>query len=113
MLPDYEQRRSILDRDPLCCSDGFRVLCMLAMRHLMGIRVCPRCPHCNDVGYDGVPCQDIEGSSATSGGGVFGRVDAVFGAIENQEAGALHMYAQLFLQCLHQHTPLAEIVSLL
>ena len=30
----YEVRRSITARDPLCCSDGFRVLCRLVLRHV-------------------------------------------------------------------------------
>ena len=57
----------------------------------------------------GPPCQDRRGSSATVLGGVFGRVDAVFGSVENQKAGALHLHLQLFIQHMHQRMPLYEL----
>ena len=107
--PDFKTRRSIVARDPLCCSDGFRVLCRLVLCHVFGVRICPYCPDCNSENFKGPPCQDRRGSSATVLGGVFGRADAVFGSIENQKAGALHLHLQLFIQCLHQHMPLYDI----
>ena len=109
-IPDYEQRRALLARDPLCCSDAFRILCRLVLRHFFGVRVCPWCPRCNTNEFRGSACQDIFGSSSTAVGGVFGRVDAVFGSIESQKAGGLHLHTQLFVQCLHQHTPLHQIL---
>ena len=111
-LPKYEDRRKILARDPLCCADGFRVLCRLVLRHLFGVRVCPYCPDCNSDRWSGPACQDRLGSSATAVGGVFGRVDAYFGSIENQKAGAFHLHCQLFVQCMHQHTPLLELFQI-
>jgi hypothetical protein len=42
-------------------------------------------------------------------GGIFGRADAIFGSIECQKAGALHLHAQVFVQCIHQHRPLQEV----
>ena len=36
-------------------------------------------------------------------------MDAAFAAIEAQKKGDLHVHAQLFVQCLHQHKPLAEV----
>ena len=47
LLPTYEERQKLLARDPLACADGFRVLCRLALKHLFGMRVCPKCPDCN------------------------------------------------------------------
>ena len=101
----YEVRRSITARDPLCCSDGFRVLCRLILRHIFGVRTCPYCPDCGSEKFKGPACQDRLGCSSSMVGGVFGRVEAFFGSVENQKAGALHLHAQLFVQCLHQHTP--------
>ena len=43
-IPTYEARRRVTARDPLCCSDGFRVLCRLILRHVCGVRTCPYCP---------------------------------------------------------------------
>ena len=41
------------------------------------------------------------------------RVDAYYGSIECQKAGALHLHLLTWLQCLHQHTPLSEIAEML
>ena len=82
------------------------------LRHLLGVRICPYCPDCNSDQHKGPACQDLLGSNATAVGGIFGRVDAIFGSIENQKAGAFHIHTQVFVQCLHQHTPLYEILEL-
>ena len=42
-------------------------------------------------------------------GGIFGRVDAVFGAIECQKSGTLHAHFQIFVQCFHQFHPLTDL----
>ena len=109
--PQYEVRRRITARDPLCCSDGFRVLCRLVLRHIFGVRTCPYCPYCGAEEFKGPSCQDRLGCSSSAVGGVFGRVEVVFGSVENQKAGSLHLHAQLFVQCLHQHVPLYEVLS--
>ena len=97
--------------DALASVDGFRIMIHLTFEHLFGIRFCPNCPDCNVTGN---PCQDIFGSVATAQGGIFGRVDAVFTSIEAQKStGSLHAHSQLFIQCLHQHTSLDDIVTML
>eukprot|EP00438_Fugacium_kawagutii_P006753 Skav200266 [mRNA] locus=scaffold4437:38715:48406:+ [translate_table: standard] len=105
----WAERREIMARDPLAAVDGFRVLMLLMLKHLFGVRCCPRCPDCNQ--FPGlVPCQDWTGSSAAPNGGIFGRVEAVYVSLEAQKScGASHGHAQVFVQCLHQHTPLEEI----
>ena len=81
----------------------------LTLQHLFGVNYCPNCPDCN---HGANPCQDLFGSSARAEGGIFGRVDAVFTSIEAQTStGSLHAHSQVFTQCLHQHTPLWEIVK--
>ncbi|CAJ1456522.1 unnamed protein product, partial [Effrenium voratum] len=91
------------------CAEGFRVLVLLALRHLLGVRFCPRCPDC---AASDSPCADAFGSDATATGGVLGRVDAVYGSIECQKAGSLHGHFQVFVQCFHQHTPLSQLMKL-
>ena len=76
-LPTHDTRRAVLAKDPLASVDGFRVLVLLAYRHLFGMRVCSRCPDCNN-GNNSTPCQDMFGSSASPEGGIFGRIDAGF-----------------------------------
>lgn len=78
---------------------------------LFGMRVCPFCPDCNNS-VRGVPCNDIFGSNAFAEGGIFGRIDAGYTSIEAQKStGSLHAHSQLFVQCLHQHTPLVDIMA--
>ena len=112
-VPTWEQRRKALARDPLASVDGFRVLVLLVMEHLFGLRVCGACPDCNVPTSPYIPCQDEGGSNATLLGGVFGRMDAPYVTIEAQKStGSLHAHCQCFVQCLHQHTPLEEIFAL-
>jgi len=77
------------------------------------MRVCSNCPDCNlPQKFKGPPCQDIFGSNSTPEGGIFGRCDAAYTSIEAQKSrGSLHAHTQLFVQCLHQHTPLVEIFA--
>ena len=112
-LPTWEQRRQAMARDPLASVDGFRVLVLLVMEHLFGVRICAQCPDCNLGSSPHTPCQDERGSSATLVGGVFGRMDAAYVTIEAQKStGSLHAHCQCFVQCLHQHTALEEIFRL-
>ena len=108
LLP-YDERKALLARDPLACVEGFRVLVLLALRHLFGMHFCPRCPDCSQSDS---PCMDIFGSNATAAGGIFGRIDAMYGSIECQKSGSLHLHSQLFVQCYHQYTPLSELMRL-
>ena len=52
------------------------------------------------------------GSNATAEGGIFGCVDAVYTSIEAQKStGNLHARSHVFVQCLHQHTNIYEIIN--
>ena len=87
------------------------MMIFLTFEHLFGIRFCPNCPDCNLTSN---PCQDLCGSAATCLGCIFGRIDAVFTSIEAQQStGSLHAHSQLFIQCLHQHTSLEDIITTL
>ena len=98
--PDYETRKLILARDPLCAVEAFTVHVRVVLACLLGIRMCPECPHCN-CGKN--PCQDKFGSNAAAQGGSLGRCDALFGAVETQKSGVLHYHMKAFIQRLHQH----------
>ena len=91
-LPSYDDRRAMMARDPLASVDGFRTICLLAIRHLFGIRVCSRCPDCSNSSNPGAtPCQDVFGSNATPEGGIFGRVDGIVMFIEAQKSAGSYM----------------------
>ena len=68
------------------------------------MRCCVRCPKCS---FTGLFCSNVKPE-----GGMIGRIDAAFGSIEAQKsAGSLHVHFQIFVQCLHQHTPLHTLLS--
>ena len=71
-LPDYDLRRLITARDPLCCVNAFLVACKVELPSLYEFRMCPKCPHC---ATSKEPCMDIFGSSATPMGGGAGRCE--------------------------------------
>ena len=105
LLP-YDERKALLARDPLACAEGFQTLVLLTLRHLFGVRYCRKCPDCAQSDR---PCMDAFGSNAMAMGGVFGRVDAVYGSLECQKSGSLHIHLQVFVQCYHQFHSLAEL----
>ena len=111
-LPSYDDRRAILSRDGLASVEGFRITILLVCEYLFGMRVCPKCPDCNQT--EGFECQDLFGNNAYSDGGVLGRADGIYISIEAQKsAGSLHAHGQLHIECLHQHNPLLEVMSLI
>lgn len=83
-LPNVEERRKILARDPLACVYGFKLLCKVALKTLFGVRACSNCPECNhsttvDSEGEVKGCVDAFGSVAEPEGGIYGRVDAYYG----------------------------------
>ena len=98
--PEYEIRKLILARDPLCAVDAFSVQVRVVLACLLGIRMCPECPHCN---HGANPCQDWFGSNAEAQGGILGRCDALYGGVETQKSGVLHFHFKAFVERAHQH----------
>ena len=95
-------------RDPLCAVDGFNVHVRVVLARLLGVRMCPDYPHCN---HGQNPCQDKFGSSAVPEGGI--RCDAVFGGVEVQKSGVLHLHLHAFVQRAHQFKTLQEIAEMI
>ena len=115
-LPSYDNRRAIIARDGLASVEGFRLIVLLTCEYIFGLRVCSNCPDCNHVdGDEGmyyVCCQDLFGNNGYSDGGSFARASGIYISIEAQKsAGSLHAHGQLHVECLHQHTPLTEIME--
>ncbi len=106
-LPEYDLRRTITSRDPLCAVYAFLVNVKVILPSLYGLRMCPDCPNCCTSEN---PCMDSFGSNATPMGGSAGRTDAFVGAVEAQKAeGVLHLHMFIFPQMLHQHKTLHDI----
>ena len=100
-LPEYDERRLITSRDPLCCLYAFKVMTKVVLPSLYGFRMCPDCPHC---AHGDNPCMDYFGSNATCMGGGAGRADALIAGQEAQKAeGAfLHIHSFIYFQSAHQ-----------
>ena len=113
MLPDYDNRRSIVARDGLASVDGFRVGVLVTCQCIFGIRICTDCPECNHRGASGAYArQDLFGNNAYAEGGSFGRCDGIYISIEAQKsAGSLHAHAQVHVECLHQHHSIREVME--
>ena len=110
-LPEYDLRRLITARDPLCCVHAFLVLAKMQMPLLYGFRMCPNCPHCVEGNS---PCMDRFGSNATALGGAAGGADGMIGAVEAQQAeGVLHLHFFLYLQQAGQFRTLQEVASMI
>ena len=108
-IPGYDTRRLFLAEDPLAAANAFFVQIRTVLATMLGVRMCPRCPQCSD---SGAPCQDALGSNAEAMGGIAGRVDALFGAVEAQKTtGGLHYHFFMFVQRLHQYSTLQDIAD--
>ena len=89
-VPGYDTRQLYLAEDPLAAANAFFVQIRILLATMLGVRMCPRCPDCNTTSS---PCQDAFGSNAEAMGGIAGRVDALFGAVEAQKTtGGLHYH---------------------
>ena len=108
-LPDYDTRRTITSRDPLCCVHAFQIMVRHVLPALLGFHMCPDCPHCS---ASESPCMDYFGSNATPMGGSSGRADAMIAAVEAQKAeGVLHIHAFIYIQMVTQFHTLAQLAT--
>ena len=107
-IPGFDARRMLLAADPLAAVNAFFIQIRTVHATILGVRMCPYCPHCNSD--TDRPCQDACGSNAEAMGGIAGRVDAMFGAVEAQKStGTLHYHCFIFVQRVHQFSTLKEI----
>ena len=78
-IPGFDTRRLLMAADPLAAVNAFFIQIRVVLATMLGVRMCPLCPHCNSDTER--PCQDACGSNAEAMGGIAGRVDAMFGAV--------------------------------
>ena len=81
-IPGYDLRRILLAEDPLAAANAFFVQIRTVLATILGIRMCPDCPHCAE---SSMPCQNALGSVGELMGGLAGRADAMCGAVECQK----------------------------
>ena len=99
-LPGYDVRRILTARDPLAVMDAFYIQVRLRLATILGIRMCPRCPRCNDDANP--PCQNKFGSNAIPMGGILGAGMALGSAIEHQGHGTPHLHGDVHIACVYQ-----------
>ena len=111
-LPEYKLRRQAISNDILCCVEAFLVLVKVVLATLLGIRMCPKCPHCNanDAKF---PCQDQFGSNFDTFGGIFGGCDGFGGGVESQRGSTLHIHLIAYIISAFQHSTLSRISEMI
>ena len=113
-LPAYETRRVSSARDPYAVIAAYDVEIRLRLARLLGVRMCPNCPRCNDRSYASnkrKPCQDKFGSNMMPMGGLLGGCDGFGGATENQTAGTPHFHGEAHVICIYQFGTLQGIAE--
>ena len=109
-LPEYDLRRAATASDPLAVVEGYKIEILLRLATLLGVRMCPNCPRCNDGTFG---CQDKFGNNMRPGGGMLGGMPALGSATEHQGYGTPHLHAEGHIACAYQFGTLADIVKAL
>ena len=107
-LPEYDLRRAATASDPLAVVEGYKIEVVLRLATLLGVRMCPNCPRCNDGTFG---CQDKFGNNMRPGGGTLGGMPAFGGATEHQGHGTPHGHFEGHVACAYQFGTLADIVK--
>ena len=84
-LPEYDLRRAAAAQDPYAVVEAYKIQIYLRLMILLGVRMCPDCPRCND---GPMGCQDKFGNNMRPGGGVIGGIPALGGGTEHQGSAA-------------------------
>jgi len=107
-LPEYDLRRAYAAQDPYAVIEGYKIEILLRLATLLGIRMCPECPRCNDKGFG---CQDKFGCNMRPGGGVLGGLPAAGGGTEHQGYGTPHLHVEVHVASAYQFDTMPEIVE--
>ena len=107
-LPEYDLRRAATARDPLAVVEGYKVNILLRLATILGVRMCPDCPRCNEGAFG---CQDKFGNNMRPGGGVLGGMPAIGSGTEHQGHGTPHLHAQGHVASAYQFDTMQEIVE--
>ena len=107
-LPEYDIRQTAAARDPLAVVEAHRLNVCLRLAYLLGMRMCPRCPRCNDGPWG---CQDLFGSNMRPTGGTIGGAVALEIGNEHQQHGTPHAHSQAHVVCAYQIATLQDIAA--
>ena len=98
-LPGYEERLTTTAQNPLAVVDAYYIEVLLRLASILGVRMCPNCPRCNDNVYG---CQDIFGGNMRPLGGILGGMSAFGGGTEHQAQGTPHLHMEGHVLCIYQ-----------
>ena len=107
-LPEYDIRQTAASLDPLAVVEAHRLNVCLRLAYLLGLRMCPRCPRCNNEPWG---CQDLFGSNMRPTGGTIGGAVALEIGNEHQQHGTPHAHGQVHAVCAYQFATLQEIAA--
>ena len=107
-LPEYDLRRANAAKDPHAVMEAYKVEILLRLATLLGVRMCPKCPRCNETGFG---CQDKFGSNMRPGGGVLGGVVALGGGTEHQGYGTPHLHVEIHVCSIYQYGNMQDVVK--
>ena len=88
--------------------EAHRLNVCLRLAYLFGLRMCPRCPRCNNERWG---CQDLFGSNMRPTGGALGGALALEIGNEHQQHGTPHAHGQLHVVCQYQFATLYDIAQ--
>ena len=105
----------MLATDALASDEGFRAMVLLTFEHLFGMRsLFVRFVQTVMMVVEACHVNICAAVTLLQRDGFLDRVDAVYTSIESQTSlGSLHAHSQLFVQCLHQHTSLHNVLNML
>ena len=111
-IPPYTLRRIMAARDPSAVMQSFSVSIKYLLPRLLGMRMCPQCPHCN---LDGcmAPCANAFGHNMLPMGGIMGLAVAIGGCVEYQGNDNPHFHGNVHLATVYQYKTLTEIAEML
>ena len=107
-LPEYDIRQTATARDPLAVVEAHRLNVCLRLAYILGLRMCPRCPRCNQGPWG---CQDLFGSNVRPTGGSLGGAVALELGNEHQQHGTPHAHGQVHVVCVSQFATLHDIAT--
>ena len=111
-IPPYTLRRIMAARDPSAVMQSFTVSIKFLLARLLGMRMCPECPHCNKDGGN-LPCSNAFGHNMLPLGGIMGLAVALGGCVEYQGNDNPHFHGNVHLATVYQYKTLWDIAQLI
>ena len=107
-MPEFDLRRAHTAQDPYAVIEGYKIEIYKRLATLVGVRMCPQCPRCNETGHG---CQDRFGSNMRPGGGSLGAIPAFGGGTENEGYGVPDLHVEAHMGSIYPYGTLEDVVK--